>query len=194
VHSPKRAGALQPGVVSTTPWTRGSGEPAGNIVTCMDRHGDRLTLEYRTRAYRATEWTPRAIHVWLDSTPCHSGGERVWFACPGCQSRRAVLFSAGGVFRCRRCHGLAYESTREDAIERANQRIVTLQRKLQGPPDCTPWHIPPKPPRMHWRTYERLAGQLHDTIRRREALFGARFEELMQRPDGILACADSWSV
>ncbi|HEV2127703.1 MAG TPA: hypothetical protein VGR22_03695 [Thermomicrobiales bacterium] len=86
----------------------------------MDWHGDTLTLEYRTRGRGDAEWTPRTLRVWLEWTPCHFGGERVWFRCPGCLSRRAVHFSVGGVFRCRACHDLAYTSTREDAIERAH--------------------------------------------------------------------------
>ncbi len=74
--------------------------------------------------------------------------------------RRAVLFSVGGVFRCRGCHDLAYESTREDDIDRGTRRIRTLQRKLDEPTGCAPWHVPEKPAGMHWRTYKRLVRDL----------------------------------
>jgi hypothetical protein len=50
--------------------------------------------------------------VGLDQTRCTLGGSRPWFVCPGCGTRRAVLFCIGGVFRCRVCHDLAYRSTR----------------------------------------------------------------------------------
>lgn len=173
-----RDGALTPGAVSTVRWTRGDGAPAGTIMTIMSRDRPRLTLDYKTRGYGETEWTPRQQPVWLETTPCHYGGVRVWFTCPGCQSRRAVLFPAGGVFRCRACHDLAYTSTREDAIERASRRIVTLQRKLKAPAGCDLWRIPEKPAGMHWTTYDRLARQLYEAITQREALFGAALDSL----------------
>ena len=46
----------------------------------------------------------------LTSTNCHGGGHRLWFLCPGCRSRRAILYLGQELFRCRRCHGLAYAS------------------------------------------------------------------------------------
>ena len=85
------------------------------IVTIMNRDRPRLTLDYSTSRDGETEWSPRKEHIRLDSTPCNYGGERTWFLCPHCRNRRAVLFSAGGVFACRQCHDLAYASTREDA-------------------------------------------------------------------------------
>lgn len=56
--------------------------------------------------------------VRLDRTPCHYGGERVWFLCPGCGTRRAILYCVAGRFHCRACHDLAYSSTRESPIDR----------------------------------------------------------------------------
>jgi hypothetical protein len=38
------------------------------------------------------------------------GDKRVWFECPGCQRRIAVLYKGKDGFRCRRCYGLKYES------------------------------------------------------------------------------------
>jgi hypothetical protein len=188
VRSLKRAGCLRPGAVHSWRWTRGrDGELAGDIVLRMDRAGDCLTLDYRTRRYGETEWTRHTQPVWLETTPCHYGGERVWFACPGCQSRRAVLFSAGGVFRCRVCHDLAYTSTREDEIERANRRIVTLQRKLKAPAGCDLFHVPIRPVGMHSATYERLVSELMTEHRRRDALFGAALEALLSRSERLLS-------
>src|SRR5665811_2519080 len=121
----KRVGALQPGAVAFPSWTF-RGEPSGHIVTRMHRDGDRLTLDYKIRAPGETSWTPHKESVWLDTTPCHFGGDRVWFTCPGCHGRRAVLFSVGGLFRCRSCHDLAYTSTREDAMARSYRTIRAL--------------------------------------------------------------------
>lgn len=42
---------------------------------------------------------------------------------------------------------------------------------------------------MHWQTYERLASLLLAEHRRRDVMFGARLEALMQRTDAMLARA-----
>jgi hypothetical protein len=188
VRALKRAGALRAGAVHAWGWTRGrDAEPAGDIVLRMNSTGDCLTLDYRTRVYGEAEWTPRTQPVWLEWTPCHYGGERVWFTCPGCQRRRAILYSAGGVFRCRGCHDLAYTSTREDATERANRRIMTLQRKLKAPAGCDLFHVPSRPAGMHTATYERLVAELVQEHWRRDALFGAALENLLSRSERLLA-------
>jgi hypothetical protein len=178
-----RIGALQPGAVAVPSWTF-RGEPSGHIVTRMNRDGDRLTLDYKTRATGETDWTPRMVHVWLDATPCHYGGERLWFRCPHCQSRRAVLFSTGGVFACRQCHDLAYTSTREDAMNRSYRRIGTLQQRLGGGGYGVPvWDIPGKPPRMHWQTYARLVAQLRAEQERNDVMFTEGMCRLAERLD-----------
>lgn len=178
----KRDGALRAGAVCSIGWGEGQ-----TIMTAMNRHGDCLTLDYRTKRYGDTEWTPHTFCVWLDWTPCHYGGERIWFRCPRCQSRRAVLFMASGVFRCRGCHDLAYQSTREDAIDRAGRRITTLQRKLKAAPGSMWWTIPEKPAGMHWQTYDRLASELRIAIARRDALFGAALDALEARTVALLS-------
>lgn len=40
-------------------------------------------------------------------------GRRVWFLCPDCDRRRALLYFRNGEFGCRTCQGLAYQSQRE---------------------------------------------------------------------------------
>lgn len=153
-----RIGALTPGAISTPQWSR-HGESAGWITTICEQDGDSLILEYATRT-GSSEWVPVREAIALESMPCHYGGERTWFLCPGCRSRRAVLFAFGGHFRCRACHGLAYSSTRENAAERSLRRLVVLTRKLSGDqahPACT---IPPRPRGMHYRTYLQLAKQM----------------------------------
>ncbi|HEV2127767.1 MAG TPA: hypothetical protein VGR22_04020, partial [Thermomicrobiales bacterium] len=113
-----------------------------------------------------------------------------WFRCPGCLSRRAVLFSVGGVFRCRACHDQAYTSTREDETERANRRIVALQRKLKAALGCHLFHVPAKPKGMHWRTFERLVSQLLTEHHRRDALYEAGLIALLRRTDTLLAWSE----
>lgn len=167
----KRIGALESGAIAQPSWTC-RGKPSGTIITVMNRKGDCLTLKYQTRGPGETDWTPHTQPVWLDTTPCHYGGERVWFTCPGCQCRRAVLFSVGGLFRCRGCHDLAYSSTRESALDRSYRRIDRIQRQLgSGGYGVPVWHLPPKPARMHWSTYERLVRELRLALHEHDGLF-----------------------
>ncbi|HEV2124469.1 MAG TPA: hypothetical protein VGW38_17080 [Chloroflexota bacterium] len=102
VRAMKRRGVLQRGVLATWQWTRNDGEPAGTIGTYCD--SDTLTLQCATRRPGDAGWTPVRDTVPFDTTPCQFGGR----------------------FRCRAYHDLAYTSTREDAVERADRRIVTL--------------------------------------------------------------------
>jgi hypothetical protein len=62
--------------------------------------------------------------VRLEWTPCNYGGQRPWFLSPvrGCSRRVAVLYG-GGIFACRRCHGLNYQSQHAQAWDRASPVI-----------------------------------------------------------------------
>jgi hypothetical protein len=180
-----RDGCLAPGAISTITWTRGDGEPAGTITTYMDRDRPCLTLDYATQRQGETEWTPHLTRVWLDATPCHYGGERPWFQCPGCGKRRAVLYSVAGVFACRACHDLAYASTREDSHERSIRRVHAIQNRLGGGGYGVPiWDIPPRPARMQWQTYRCLVHELRWELHRQDGMFDhwlAKREALLDR-------------
>ncbi len=65
----------------------------------------------------------------------------------------------GGRFRWRRCHNLAYTSTRDDAHDRSVRRIRKLQKRL-GSTTLDPFALSPRPRGMHCDTYERIASQL----------------------------------
>lgn len=170
-----RQGSLTPGVWSTTSWTC-RGEPSGSIT--HRAKADALILDYHVKGPRDADWQPVRERIPLTSTPCHYGGSRPWFLCPGCGRRRAVLFSLDGRFRCRRCHELAYSSTRETAADRALRRGDTLRRKLGGPPGLH--KFPAKPKGMHWTTYERIMAEIsacdHDAL----ALFIERRTTLLR--------------
>jgi hypothetical protein len=97
-------------------------------------------------------------------TPCNYGGTRPWFRCPQCWSRRRVLYSLGGHFRCRHCHDLAYSSTREDVHGRSIRRAEKLQKRLLAT-TLDPLNPPTRPQGMHRNTYERISAQLKDENR-----------------------------
>lgn len=176
----RKAGALTPGAIAYPTWTC-RGEPSGNIVTIMSHDGATITLSYRARS-PGEEWQPVEEAVSLDTTPCTYGGERPWFLCPGCGSRRAVLFSVGGRFRCRACHDLAYSSTREDAMGRSIRRCAELRRKIGGGHGQPVWTIPEKPDGMTGHAYWRVVDQLMREIGRTEDFLEDEIERRFGSP------------
>lgn len=123
------------------------------------RDPDGLTLFYRTRR-QGEEWVDVEDRLSLTSTDCNYGGSRVWFVCPGCGSRRAVLYNVSGRFRCRVCQDLAYSSTRETRTDRMMRRASGVQKKLKLEHKQSVWDWGPKPKGMHWKTYDRLRREL----------------------------------
>ncbi len=176
-----RQGYLAPGTSGVYPvaWSQGD-RPAGDITIHYDAdRPDELVLDYRERRHESESWSPVREAVPLDSTPCPYGGERPWFRCPGCLSRRAVLYGAGARFRCRACHGLAYGSTREGAAERNRRRTGELRRRIGGEPGIfsAPW----KPKGMHWRTYDRIVAEINAREYASLVAFGAETDAMMAR-------------
>ncbi len=172
-----RVGALAPGAVRTPQWSH-RGEPCSWVTTIREPGQDRLILDYSTHTAGAeAEAVLEAID--LETTPCHYGGERTWFRCPGCRSRRAVLFALGGRFRCRACHRLAYSSTREDAADRSRRRLAVLRTKLGGSFTEPVGTIPPRPKGMHHRTYGRLMQELMRESHIQNNLADAAFDRIV---------------
>jgi hypothetical protein len=104
-------------------------------------------------------------------TTCYLGGRRAWFRCNvysggrHCGRRVALLYAAGGLFACRHCYGLAYESQREVLRYRGLERARKIRARLGG--SANMFHaFPERPKGMHRRTYARLR-QWHDVAARR---------------------------
>ncbi|MGH7642831.1 MAG: hypothetical protein ACRENX_07445 [Candidatus Dormibacteria bacterium] len=108
---------------------------------------------------------PGEFGLTITYTPCHFGGERPWWVCPGCGSRRAKLYQCGHQFRCRACLGLVFESQRASAWHRAANRAQAIRLRLGGSANLLA-PFPPKPPRMRWATYDRLFWDSHLAERR----------------------------
>lgn len=149
----QRDGLLTPGRGFDWQWTR-NGEVTVTISVKVEM--GRVVLSYRHRNV-GEEWESVEEPVLLDTTPCHYGGHRVWFSCPGvrCGRRVAILHGAGRYFACRICYRLAYASQREDAGDRALRRAQRIRKRLGGSANMM-MPFPTKPKGMRWRTYERL--------------------------------------
>lgn len=169
-----RGGWLQPGRRGTIRWFRGDIETGsiGWLVSGVDHEPVAITLTYQCGGESVGE------RIELTWTECHFGGKRPWFVCYGCGRRCGVLYGSAR-FRCRRCHGLTYESTRESKECRAIRRAQAIRQRLGG--DANLYALfPPKPLRMHWNTYWRLWQQADAA--EEESLMGLkRWRDRMQR-------------
>lgn len=91
------------------------------------------------------------------------GGYRWYFLCPSTKRRCQCLYKPAGAFRFRSRHAyrMQYNSQQRDPISRQidNKHAMADRMLAAGPPEWQARHrrsdFPPKPPRMHWRTYER---------------------------------------
>ncbi len=101
----KRRGMLEPGQSGSLVWSC-----HGSFVDKIryESHPDRLVL-LRNSEHHV---------VRFETTPCHFGGKRQWFLCPGCTRRVAVLCGVGGSFFCRHCHQLRYLSQSQSRLRR----------------------------------------------------------------------------
>ncbi len=147
----QRDGLLQPGRSYKLTWSR-NGEAFAFID--IRTEWDHVRLLYRHRR-PGEDWKSEDYPVTLERTSCNYGGQRPWFRCPAlaCGRRVAILYS-GGIFACRHCHRLNYESQHEQPYERALSRCQNIRVRLGGHPGIG--SFPEKPKWMHWRTYIRL--------------------------------------
>ncbi len=149
-----RRSLLHPGMRFSWNWWNGDGRPVASINVQVQQ--GRVLLFYRIRQ-QGGDWQEVEEHVFLTWTPCHYGGQRPWFVCPGggCRQRVAKLYLGGGYFLCRSCLDLAHESQREDSATRLTSKAQKIRRRLGGSASLMD-PFPPKPKGMHWHTYSQL--------------------------------------
>lgn len=145
---------LVSGFSGTLSWLR-RGEKIGWIgYACT---GDAVQLTYTVTDNATQQQTKHSYPVQLSRSACHFGGSRSWLVCPrvGCGRRVASLYSVGGLFFCRHCHQLGYESQQVARWDRLTLKADKIRDRLKweaGILNGVGW----KPKGMHWRTYWRL--------------------------------------
>lgn len=95
----------------------------------------------------------------IDRTACNYGNSRPWFLCPTCNKRVALLYLSDGMFDCRHCCNLAYETQNESKWIRSSwgNKANSIRRKLGWTPGIiNDSELFNKPKGMHWKTFERL--------------------------------------
>ena len=174
----KRKGWLDQEGYTCWSWTFG-GRPSGNIS--MKILGDRLNLLY----FVTDNWSGKKqeFNYWidLDYTLCNYGGKRIWFLCPICHRRRALLYyGQDGYFKCRKCANLNYWSSQKDVICRIDNKIEGIRKKLDIP-ECNILDVlkkADKPKYMHNDTYIGLIKKLMSLYDRRNFAFSGNLEKL----------------
>jgi hypothetical protein len=156
-----REGKLIEGEAFECSWTR-DGKPCGSIRAQAGE--DSVVLMFRS--LQGEGWTSIQQRVPITWTTCHLGGRRPWFLCDvytngqHCRRRVAVIYSNGGLFACRACHGLPYASQREPLRHRGLAKARKIRARLGGSANMFD-AFPERPRGMHTQTYLRLR-RLHD--------------------------------
>lgn len=112
-----RKGCLRAGMSAIVSWHDG----ASITTEVVPARLDAVTLRYSVRDGNEPQINVQE-NISLTRTRCTFGGSRVWFGCPGCSTRCAVLYAHRGRFRCRTCHNLAYASTRPSRMAAYNHK------------------------------------------------------------------------
>lgn len=157
----KKHGCLQDGRVGSLSWAN-NGRETGSIRYVMEKN--RMLLHYLHRTNDG-EWQTVEQSISFDRTPCNYGGFRVWFLCPRCMRRVAVLYGAGKYFLCRHCYNLAYASQRETPPFRLVSKAQKIRKRL-GASMCTDEPILKKPKGMHQKTFDRLRNESEEATAR----------------------------
>ena len=91
--------------------------------------------------------------VGLTHTPGTLGGTVVWFACPQCTRRCAVLYFIGAEFCCRQCTRGRYASQVESAGKRAERKAKKIIRRTGLDPSRPDGKVKWR----RWPTHKRLS-------------------------------------
>ena len=168
----RKQGYLRPNTSGSLSWS--SGDEQSDLINFMLDSGQ-MTLKYLYR-YRGGELESVEQVIPFDRTPCNFGGHRLWFLCPRCYKRVALLYGAGKYFYCRNCHNLNYASQHESMPDRLMRKARKI-RKILGASNNLTEQILFKPKGVHQTTFDRL---------RREADQASLLSlTIMARRDGI---------
>lgn len=153
IRNLKKLKLLTPGRSIGWDWTR-----SGLVNVDLKVGSDKVTLSYEVQL-KDGSLGHMEYPVWLTRTDCNYGGQRVWWQCPICGRRVAVLY-AGQRYARRKCHDLTYKSTRTVPGSAFYARANKVRMKLGwGGGIASPMGDRPKG--MHATTYLRLLTELN---------------------------------
>jgi hypothetical protein len=131
----------------------------------------RIDIRRRAPAWPVL-WTPDGRRVTVTSTPCHFGGSRLWFVCPDCGRRCAILYP----WRCRICAKGRYVSELLSPEHRMIKKAYRIRARLgQRRSDGLHGPFPGRPKGMHGKTYSRLIAKAEEIEFELLVIAGRRF-------------------
>lgn len=111
---------------------------------------DCMILKY---TYNKTEKVNQ--NIYFTYTPCNFGGKRVWYCCPVCGRRCAIIYSSEINFACRICCDLTYKTCNEVPRNRLLIKANKLRKRIRARPGMAN-SFPVKPKGMHHKTWSRI--------------------------------------
>ena len=173
----RKHGLLNPDTAGSLQWGAGGDVKASIGFQCSQSY---LQLNFDCLSGGGKR-QPVIQRILFDRTPCHYGGERLWFLCPRCGRRVELLYGPSTLFLCRHCHQLPYASQQESYIN----NLITQKHKL-GSRIFNAYEFGTgsgKKKGMHWSTFNRLNSRF-------ESLEGLFERETNARLSGLTDCDD----
>lgn len=137
----QRDDLLRAGLAYAWQWKDDAGKVLSSIGICTHESG--ITVSYCTGGEDVEQ------RIATTTTRCHYGGVRIWFVCPYCHKRRALLYMARRQVACRQCFRMTYPSQCEDVVGRLWRKQRKIEARLHSGK------------RMQQRTRERLIDELY---------------------------------
>lgn len=147
IHFLKRKGTLIPGNNGSISW---SSRHSSAAISFRVTDRDAITLIY------ASGGQDFHYDVPILYSECNYGGQRPWLQCIRCSGRVGKLILKHGLFMCRQCGNMAYQSQNDGSTARRFSSKAGRLRSRLGSNTRMVDPIPGKPKGMHWRTYYRL--------------------------------------
>lgn len=147
----------------------------GPIIPIQVRaHGSFVQLAYSANSAFAGRRRNVREYVGTTRTPCNFGGERIWWVCPRCESRVAILAFKAGLFGCRHCFKLIYACQRESSADRRLRAALKARARLGN-------ELWLKPKGVHSTTYQKRFYSFLSAERRALDALRPRFIALSER-------------
>lgn len=163
----------KPGYSGSLTWSRGDEQIA---AIGIKTEADALILDYQANGQTMHE------RIALEQQARHLGGGQWYFLCPRCGTRREKLYLNAVRFACRECVGLPYRAT--SMTDEARYLKTYNRERTKLDPRAAEWgigHLPEKPPRMLWRTYEQITERAILAEEKREAILDVQLGRMMKR-------------
>lgn len=149
-------------------WHQGKESLGSASVSLVNLH--QLCVRYKYRCSSDVSWLTVTEFIPLQLSACRYGGERLWFTCPKCGKRIAIIY-VDSMVACRDCLGLRYQSEYEDDISRLQSKARKIFDRIG--------HDYVRPKGMRHKTYECLLSKAIELQISQDKLIEAKFRKLL---------------